>query len=114
CPLSPLPQAHKLPSVLTASVCADETVTEAQSDAVPIFTGADFSRFEPMPSWPLSFAPQLHRVPSALTATEYRRPAATWIHFSAEILVGTNLFTQVPSPISPLELLPQAHRLPSS
>src|SRR5262249_22270062 len=58
CPVSLRPQAHRVPSVLTATVSPKPAATEIQFVlVVPTWFGATRVRSEPSPSWPTSLAP---------------------------------------------------------
>ena len=84
---------HRVPS---------PAATEAQSVAVPTWTGLDRLVVVPSPSCPESLPPQAHRVPSVLTATVWSSPAATEAQLVAvPTWTGLEWSVVVPSPSCP-------------
>ena len=70
CPLELRPQFHKVPSVLSATVCRNPQAMDFQ--LVPpnnVVTGVFLSVVSLIPSRPLSLRPQDHNDPSVLSAT---------------------------------------------
>src|SRR6478735_5295280 len=100
------------PAPRSPSVWRDPTLTDVQSAAVPICTGAVRAVVLPSPSSPHMLSPQAHRVPSVRTAAVLNSPALTTRYVCVPTRAGTARLV-VPSPSWPEVPRPQVQSEPS-
>src|SRR5580700_1516579 len=113
CPTKLSPQAHTVPSALSARLWNCPAPSPTTLPIPMTGTGTLVPVVVEFPSWPRKLDPQAHSEPSDFNARLWVAPPTMPITPVRPLTcTGTLLLVALPVPSSPSELVPQAHTVP--